>query len=53
LSIGDLVADVVTRCPEIGDFPETGDEIERLTILKKYQFDDSSACLSASNDFMV
>jgi hypothetical protein len=47
-----LFAGVVTRCPEIQDFLEIRDDGERLNILKKYQFSDLSARLSAFNDFM-
>jgi hypothetical protein len=53
LSIGDFVAGGVTRYPEIHDFLEGGDDVGRLNILRKNQFGDLSACLSAFNDFML
>jgi hypothetical protein len=53
LSTGVFAAGVVTRYPEIHDFLETRDDVERLNILMKYQFGDLSACLSTFNDFML
>jgi hypothetical protein len=53
LSIGDFVAGVVTRYPEIHDFLETRNDVERVNILRKYQFGDLSVCISAFNDFML
>jgi hypothetical protein len=52
LSIGNFVAGILTRCPEIHDFLEARDDSGRLNIFRKYQFSDLSAFLSAFNDFM-
>jgi hypothetical protein len=49
----DFVAGVATRYLEIRRFLEVRDDVGPLKILKKYQFGDLSACISAFNDFRV
>jgi hypothetical protein len=53
LSRWDFAAGIVPPYPEVHDGSEARDDVERLNILRKYQFSDLSPCLSASNDFML